>query len=336
MIDILSLEFMRNALLAALLVGASAPLVGVFLVQRGMSLIGDGMGHVALAGVGIGLLTSTSPVLTALVVVVLAAVAIELLRHLGRTGGDLALAVMFYGGLAAGVVIIAKAPTGSATNLQGYLFGALTTVTRSDLVQFAVLAAVVLVTVLVLRDRLFAVAQDEEYAHASGLPVLATNILLAVLTGVTVVISMRVIGLLLISALMILPNATGQYLGRSFRGSLLWAVLVGTLTSVGGVVTSFYADTPSGATIVLMAIAVFVAAACLVTAVRALTRRRHLAAEAHEHVHWEECGHDVVLHGDHVDFLHDGHRHARHGDHWDEHGPDHTDHEDPTLERSHR
>ena len=142
MIDLLSLEFMRNALLAALLVGASAPLVGVFLVQRGMSLIGDGMGHVALAGVGIGLLTSSSPVLTALVVVVLAAVAIELLRHLGRTSGDLALAVMFYGGLAAGVVIIAKAPAGSANNLQGYLFGALTTVSPSDLVQFAVLAAV--------------------------------------------------------------------------------------------------------------------------------------------------------------------------------------------------
>nr|WP_257910982.1 metal ABC transporter permease [Janibacter limosus] len=217
--DLLNPEFMRNALLAALLVGASAPLVGVFLVQRGMSLVGDGMGHVALAGVGIGLLTSTSPVLTALVVVVLAAVAIELLRHLGRTGGDPALAVMFYGGPAAGVVIIAKAPSGSATNLQGYLFGALTTVSRGDLVQFAILAAVVPVTVLVLRERLFAVARDEEYARASGLPVLATNILLAVLTGVTVVISMRVIGLLLISALMILPNATGQYLGRSFRGA---------------------------------------------------------------------------------------------------------------------
>ncbi|MGO4245073.1 metal ABC transporter permease, partial [Janibacter sp. RAF20_2_2] len=251
MTDLLALEFMRNSLIAALLVGASAPLVGVFLVQRGMSLIGDGMGHVALAGVGIGVLTSTSPVLTALVVVVVAAVAIEVLRHVGRTGGDLALAVMFYGGLAAGVVIIAKAPEGSASNLQGYLFGALTTVSPSDLVQFAVLAAVVVVTVLVLRERLFAVAQDDEYARASGLPVLATNILLAVLTGVTVVISMRVIGLLLISALMILPNATGQQLGRSFRGGLVWAVLVGMLTSVGGVVTSFYADTPSGATIVL-------------------------------------------------------------------------------------
>ena len=169
MTDLLALEFMRNSLIAALLVGASAPLVGVFLVQRGMSLVGDGMGHVALAGVGIGVLTSTSPVLTALVVVVLAAVAIELLRHLGRTGGDLALAVMFYGGLAAGVVIIAKAPAGSANNLQGYLFGALTTVSPSDLVQFAVLAAVVVVTVLVLRDRPGLLGQGRGGLRRSGL-----------------------------------------------------------------------------------------------------------------------------------------------------------------------
>ncbi|MGO1166559.1 MAG: metal ABC transporter permease [Janibacter sp.] len=335
MIDILSLEFMRNSLIAALLVGASAPLVGVFLVQRGMSLIGDGMGHVALAGVGIGVLTSSSPVLTALVVVVLAAVAVEILRHHGRAGGDLALAVMFYGGLAAGVVIIAKAPQGSSTNLEGYLFGALNTVSRADLIAFAVLAVVVLATVLMLRERLFAVAQDAEYARASGLPVLATNILLAVLTGVTVVISMRVIGLLLISALMILPNATGQQLGRSFRGSLVWAVVIGLATSAGGVFTSFYADTPSGATIVLLAIGVFILSALGTWAVHAATRGRHRTAEEHEHVHWEDCGHEVVLHGDHVDFLHDGHRHARHGDHWDEHAPDHTDTES-TLEGSQR
>ena len=328
MIDLLSLEFMRNSLIAALLVGASAPLVGVFLVQRGMSLIGDGMGHVALAGVGIGVLTQRSPVLTALLVVVGAAVAIELLRHFGRTSGDLALAVMFYGGIAAGVVIIAKAPQGSSTNLQGYLFGALNTVSRSDLVAFAALAALVLATVLLLRERLFAVAQDQEYARASGLPVLATNILLAVLTGVTVVISMRVIGLLLISALMILPNATGQRLGRSFRGGLVWAVLVGLLTSVGGVVTSFYADTPSGATIVLLAIAAFITSAVGVWIAHVIGRGRHESAEEHEHTHWEECGHEAILHGDHVDYLHDGHRHAEHGDHWDEHGPGSASHDD--------
>ncbi|WP_338747980.1 metal ABC transporter permease [Janibacter alittae] len=335
MMDLLSLEFMRNSLIAAVLVGASAPLVGVFLVQRGMSLIGDGMGHMALAGVGVGVLTQTSPVLAALVVVIVAAVAIELLRHFGSTSGDLALAVMFYGGIAAGVVILARAPQGSSTNLQGYLFGALNTVSRNDLIAFAVLAGVVLVTVLLLRERLFAVAQDEEYAKASGLPVLATNVLLAVLTGVTVVISMRVIGLLLISALMILPNATGQRLGRSFRSSLVWAVAVGLATSVGGVVTSFYGDTPSGATIVLLAIAAFITSAVGAWLVHLIGRTQHTSAENHEHVHWEDCGHEAVLHDDHVDYVHDGHRHAEHGDHRGEHAPGR---EDPhsTFEGSHR
>lgn len=322
MADLLALDFMRNALLAAFLVGVAAPLVGIFLVQRRMSLIGDGIGHVALAGVGVGIFTGQAPVWTALVAAVAAAVIIELVQRLGRTSGDLVLAVMFYGGIAAGVVIIAKSPSGTPANLTGYLFGAINTVSRTDLVVFAVLSAVVILVTTTLRSRLFAVAQDEEYARATGMPVLGLNVLLAVLTAVTVVVSMRVVGLLLISALMILPNASGQYLGRSFRASLRWAVLIGLLTSVGGVVLSFYADTPSGGTIVLLAIAVF-GLAVLVGAVRShLGRGRHAPAEEHDHVHWAGCGHEAIPHGDHVDYLHDGHRHASHGDHWDEHSDD--------------
>lgn len=334
MADLLALDFMRNALLAALLVGVAAPLVGIFLVQRRMSLIGDGIGHVALAGVGVGIFTGSSPVWTALAAAVVAAVVVELVQRLGRTSGDLALAVMFYGGIAAGVVIIARSPSGTPGNLTGYLFGAINTVSRTDLVVFAVLSAVVIVVTATLRGRLFAVAQDEEYARAAGLPVLGLNVLLAVLTAVTVVVSMRVIGLLLISALMILPNASGQFLGRSFRASLRWAVLIGLLTSVGGVVVSFYADTPSGGTIVLLAIGVF-ALAGLVGAVRARLRRgRHAPAEEHDHVHWAECGHEAIPHGDHVDYLHDGHRHASHGDHWDEHSDDDHAHEQEEVTRA--
>ena len=131
MSELLSLDFMRQALVAAVLVGLAAPMVGVFLVQRRLSLIGDGMGHVSLAGVAVGVLTGQQPVFTALVAAVLAAVAIELIRAKGRTSGDIALAVMFYGGIAAGVVIIAKAPSGSAASLTAYLFGAITTTSQS-------------------------------------------------------------------------------------------------------------------------------------------------------------------------------------------------------------
>ena len=322
MTEILSLDFMRQALVAALLVGIAAPLVGVFLVQRRLSLIGDGMGHVALAGVAVGLLTGQAPVLTALLFAVAAAVAIEVIRGRGRTSGDIALAVMFYGGIAAGVVIIAKSPSSSPSNLTAYLFGAITTADQNDLWVFAGLAVVVLFTTWLLRPWLFAVANDEEYARASGLPVTALNITLAILTAVTVVVSMRVVGLLLISALMIIPNATAQLLGRSFRASVRWAVLVGVLASVGGVILSYYAETPSGGTIVLLAIGAFVVVATVGALGAKARAARHRLAERHDHEHGPGCGHETVAHDDHVDYVHDGHRHAPHEGHYDEHAPD--------------
>ncbi|MBC7638839.1 MAG: metal ABC transporter permease [Rhodoferax sp.] len=319
-IELLQYDFMRRALVAGLLVGLAAPVVGIFLVQRRLALIGDGMGHVALAGVAAGVLTGAAPVWTALVAAVGGAIAIELIRARGRTSGDIALAVLFYGGIAGGVVLISLSPTGTPANLNAYLFGAITTTSRADLVTFAVLAGVVLVTSLLLARRLFAVSNDPEYARAVGLPVLSLNLLLAVLTAVTVVVSMRVVGLLLISALMILPNAIAQLLCHSFRASLLAAVATGVVVSVAGISTSFYANTPSGGTIVLFAIGVFVLAA-LGAAVRDMVaRRRHAAAEVHHaHEHGAGCGHDAVAHDDHVDYLHEGHRHAQHVGHYDEH-----------------
>ncbi len=322
--ELLSLDFMQRALLAALLIGVAAPAVGVFLVQRRLSLVGDGLGHVALTGVAVGLLTRSAPVLTALVAAVAGAVAIELMRAYARTSGDVALAILFYGGIAGGVVLVSLSPGGTAANLTAYLFGAITTTTPADLVAFVVLTAVVLLLVIVLAPALFAISDDEEYARASGLPVLRLNLLLAVLVAVTVVTSMRVVGLLLVSALMIVPNAVGQLVARSFRSAVLVAVVVGAVCSVGGVVVSFYAATPSGGTIVLLTIAVFLAVATA-SGVRTRVRAaRHARAEFHPHVHGEGCGHPPVLHDDHVDYAHDGHLHSAHtdahGTHWDEHG----------------
>jgi zinc transport system permease protein len=317
--ELLALDFMRQALLAAFLVGVAAPMVGIFLVQRRMSLIGDGMGHVALAGVAIGLLTGSAPVFTAMAAAVLAAIAIEVIRLRGRTSGDVALAVMFYGGIAAGVVLISRSDSGTPANLTGYLFGAILTTSATDLWVFAGLAVVVLLSTVLLRPWLFAVANDEEYSRAVGLPVTALNIALAVLTAVTVVVSMRVVGLLLISALMVIPNATAQLLGRSFRATMRWAVAVGVASSVGGVVASYFASTPSGGSIVLLAIAVFVVAASAVSIRERARARRHRLAETHAHEHSPECEHPAIPHGDHVDYLHDGHRHAAHQGHYDEH-----------------
>ena len=326
--EVLEYGFMRRARLASLMVGLVAPEVGVFLVQRRLWLLGDGLGHVALTGVAVGVLTSTAPVGTALVAAVLGAVLIELVRARGRTSGDVALAVLFYGGIAGGVVLLSLAPQGQATNLEAYLFGAITTTTTADVAVFGVITVVVLGVVWLLGQRLYAVSDDEEYARAVGLPVLALNIVLAALVAATVVLSMRVVGLLLISALMIVPSAVAQQLARSFRQTLYLACGIGLVTSVAGTTASYYTGTPSGGTIVLLAIALFLLATASVAVREATARRRHRRrAEvhaAHPHEHGAGCGHPAVPHGDHVDYDHDGHLHAPHrtgaGVHYDEHG----------------
>lgn len=319
MTDVLALDFMQRALVAAVLVGVAAPIVGIFLVQRRLALVGDGMGHVALAGVAVGVLTGQSPVFTALVAAVVAAVVIEVLRSSGRTQGDMALAIVFYGGIAASVVIIAKSPRGTPATLTAYLFGAITTVQPADLGVFATLTGLIVATVAVLGSRLFAAASDEEWARSAGLPVVALNLVLAVLTAVTVVVSMRIVGLLLISALMIVPNAAAQHVARSFRGAVAYAVVIGLASALAGVLLSYFADTPSGGTIVCLAIGVFVVVASVRVVVERLGRRHHSEAEVHPHEHGPGCGHEALPHGDHVDYLHDGHRHAPHEGHYDEH-----------------
>lgn len=313
MLEALQLPFMQHAFIAALLVGAAAPAVGVFLVQRRLSLIGDGLGHVALAGVAVGVLTGRSPILTALVAAVLSACVVEFIRLRGSTNADVALAVMFYGGIAAGVVLLAKSSSADGMSIQQYLFGAILTTSSDQLWQFALLAAVAVGTTTVMRRRLFAVANDEEYARSVGLPVVRTNLALSILASVTVVMSMRVIGLLLISALMILPNATGQLLGRSFRTATWWAVLIGILCGGTGVTASYYLDTPSGGTVVLVAVAVFVIVAVATSVSRSLRARRRRRGD-HPHEHIEGCGHEPVLHADHVDYLHDHEVHGPHDD----------------------
>jgi zinc transport system permease protein len=264
----LAFDFMQRALLAALLVGLTAPAVGVFLVQRRLALMGDGIGHVALTGVALGFLLGTAPVLTAVVVATVGAVVIELVRQQGRTGGDVALALLFYGGIAGGVLLIGLAPGGSNANLLAYLFGSLTAVSTADVMVVLVLSAALLVTLAVVGRQMFAVCHDEEYARVAGLPVRFLNLLLAVMAAVTVTVAMRVVGLLLVSALMVVPVATAQQLVRGFRATVLVALAVGVLASTSGVLGSFYLDTAPGALIVVLALAGFALASVTGTLVR--------------------------------------------------------------------
>ncbi|MGW7263654.1 metal ABC transporter permease [Streptomyces sp. NPDC054842] len=255
--EILNYAFMQRALIAAVLVGVTAPAVGIYLVQRRQALMGDGIGHVAMTGVGLGFLLSWSPVWMATLVSVLGAVLMELIRWYGKTRGDIALAMLFYGGMAGGVMLINFAPGGSNANLVSYLFGSLSTVSESDVTAICLLAGFVVLVTVGLRRQLFAVSQDEEFARVTGLPVRALNLLVAVTAAVTVTVAMRVVGLLLVSALMVVPVAAAQQLSRSFAATFAIAVAIGVTVMVGGTTTSYYQDVPPGATIVLMAIGAF-------------------------------------------------------------------------------
>ena len=219
-------EFMRLALAAGAIVGVLAPAVGFFLVQRRQSLVGDGIGHVAFAGVAAGILLGVSPVLTALVAAVLGGIAIELLRSRGGTAGDQALALVFYTGIALGVVLIARAGALNVDLFQ-YLFGSILTITRSDLALIAALGAFGVTTIALLYRALAAVIIDEEGASVAGVPIGSLNIALAALAAVTVALSMRVVGILLVAALMVLPVSAAGRIAWSMRSTLVLSVAVG-------------------------------------------------------------------------------------------------------------
>jgi zinc transport system permease protein len=265
--SILDADFMRLAYAAGAIVGLLAPAVGFFLVQRRMSLIGDGIGHVAFAGVALGYLLDVSPVATALVASVSGAIAIEWLRARRKTAGDQALALVFYTGIAAGVVLVSLAGA-LDVGLFAFLFGSILTTTRTDLAVVAGLGAAGLLTVALLYRAFAAVSLDEEAARVAGVPVGRLNVTLAVLAATTVAASMRIVGILLIAALMVLPVIAAERFAWSMASNLLLAMGIGLLSVLVGLTLAYYGDLPPGGTIVLVAAAAFLVA----SAVRALRR----------------------------------------------------------------
>jgi zinc transport system permease protein len=257
----LELGFMQKALIACAAVSLVAPVVGTFVVQRRQSLIGDGMGHVAFAGVGIAFLAGFAPLWGAAALVIVAAVVLWWLQRNGMAG-DLALAMIFYGGIALGYLLMHRSGMG-LNSVIVMLFGSPLNLDWSQVWSIVGLSAAVLASVLLLYRPLVAVAFDEQAARVSGIRTDRVALALMAIIGLIVVGGMYAIGLLLIAAMLVIPVAAAAQIARSYRGTMATSAAVGGGSAVAGLTLAFYVDLTPGASIVLAAIGCYVVAAAV-------------------------------------------------------------------------
>jgi len=269
------LTFIREfwpAILAAALVGAAAPAIGTFVVQKKLSLIGDGIGHIAFAGVAIGLWLGISPFIGALVCAALGALGIDRLRRRAPDEADMALALFFYGSIATAVFVASVTGTYNV-NLFGFLFGQVLTVSNGELATIAALAAAIVFAISLLYRGLLATAIDEESATVGGVPVGVLNIVLMLLAALTLAVAMQVVGILLVAAMMVIPVGAARNVVRSFRATLFAASAIGAAGALVGIGLAYVLDSAPGGTIVLV-VAIMFAASDIIRRMRVMAARR--------------------------------------------------------------
>lgn len=257
MFEIFQYGFMLNALIAGLIIASVAPLIGTFLVVRRYSLLADTLAHVSLVGVAVGILTRTSPMIVALIASLLASLGIERLQSAKKIGGESVLALFLTGSLALAVVLISSVKVASM-NFSSFLFGSISTVSVKDLYVMAMLGIMVLSVTLALYKGLFLVSLDEELAIASGVNARLLNSVLVVSAGATVALSMRIVGALLVGALMVIPVLAAMQYQRGFRQGMALSFVFALVSVISGLVLSYYFDLASGGTIVLVTLLIFI------------------------------------------------------------------------------
>lgn len=252
--DLLTAEFFQRALIGGALIAITAPLMGLFLVLRRLAMIGDTLSHVSIAGVALGFLINVYPVAVGLVFAIVASFAIEALRRTYRTFAELSIAIIMSGGIALASILFTLGK-GFNLNVNSYLFGSIYTLDYTDLAVIALVTAVVLLVVLLLRKELFLLTFDEDAASVSGLPVRYFNILISILTALVISASIKIVGALLVSALLTIPAACGLALARSFRQAIALVVVIGEIAVVGGLWAAGVWNLAPGGTVVLLLIA---------------------------------------------------------------------------------
>lgn len=263
---LLHYEFLQNAFFSGLIIGFIAPLLGVFIVVRRLSLIADALSHVTLAGIAGSLylsqtfvgLATLNPLYLGIVASVAGSMLIERLRRLYKHYEELAIPIIMSGGLGISAIFISLA-SGFNTDLVSYLFGSVSAVSRQDFYVVAAIAVIVLIFLLLFFKELFVLSFDEEYAKASGLPAKWVHFLFMIVVALVIAASMRIVGILLVSSMMTLPVAAAMRIARGFKQTIVYSIIFGELSVLIGLVSAFYLDLAPGGTIVVTSIIILLA-----------------------------------------------------------------------------
>ncbi len=260
MLEILTLPFMERALGAGVLLAFLLALLGVFVVLRNMAFFSDGIAHASLAGVAVGIIFSVNPLLTAIIVSAVFAAIIYYLQNKYKFSGDTAIGILFTSGMALGVLLISTQP-GYQPELMSFLFGNILAITNTELIIIGVFSLLIAALVFVYLKTLILVSLDEETAKISGVKVGVFQLLANIILAVAVVLGIKVFGIILVSALLIIPVATAKLFSKSFKKLVIISVVLSEIIVISGIFASYNFDLPTGPTIVLTGTALFVIAA---------------------------------------------------------------------------
>lgn len=257
-LDVFGYAFMQKGLIAGAAIAIICSLMGIFLVLRRYSLFGDALSHMAFGGISLGLFSGIYPLWTAYAVSILGALGMTKLRKSTKISGDAAIAVLLVSGFGIGVLLI-SATGGFSVDLFSFLFGSILLISNEDTILILGISAGVVASLVLLRKQLLHFTFDEEQAKVGGLNVDRLNYIFVIIAGITVITSMRLVGILLISALIVLPNITSMLLGKGFKQTVIASMSISVFSVVFGIVLSYYLDLAPSGTIVMISVAILVA-----------------------------------------------------------------------------
>ena len=256
-LEALSYGFVQKALIAGIAVALICSFMGTFLVLRRYSLFGDGIAHVAFGGVSVGLFLGVFPLWTAFIVSIFGGLGLQKLRQSTKISGDAAVAVVLVSGLAVGVILVSSSG-GFSVDLFSFLFGSILLISNEDTIMILAISAGIIATLVVMQKQFLHLTFNEEQAKIAGLPVTLLNYAFVILASVTVVTSMRLVGILLISALIVIPNITAMMFGKGFKKTVGIAMSISVISVVSGILLSYYYNVAPSGTIVMIAVAILI------------------------------------------------------------------------------